>query len=182
MRIQYKHDAELNIKYNGIMTTLSMIVAVANNGVIGVNNTLPWHLPEDLKRFRALTMGHHIIMGRKTYESLGRLLPGRTTVIVTRNPSFLVEGALVAASVQQAMALCGDDTEPFLIGGEQLYKVGLAFTHKLYMTKVDVTVDGDAFFPTLDLSEWTLLEQQDKQSENGLKYSDLVYLRKHSGR
>jgi dihydrofolate reductase len=160
------------------MTHLSMIVAVANNGVIGVNNTLPWHLPEDLKRFKALTMGHHIIMGRKTFESLGRLLPGRTTVIVTRNSDYAVEGALVATSLPKAMAMCSGDPEPFLIGGEQLYKLGLAYTHKLYMTKVDVTLEGDAFFPPLDMSQWTLVDQQDRQSAQGLKYSDLIYQRK----
>ncbi|HQM86976.1 MAG TPA: dihydrofolate reductase, partial [Methylotenera sp.] len=88
------------------MTALSLIVARAKNNVIGLNNTLPWHLPEDLKRFRALTTGHHIIMGRKTYESLGRLLPNRTTVIVTRNPHYHVEGALIAHSLDAAIALC----------------------------------------------------------------------------
>jgi dihydrofolate reductase len=106
---------------------LSLIVALANNRVIGVNNTLPWHLPEDLKRFRALTTGHHIIMGRKTYESLGRLLPNRTTVIVTRNPNFQVQGALIAHSLEQALALCQDDDEAFLIGGAELYQAGLTY-------------------------------------------------------
>ena len=155
-----------------------MIVAVANNGVIGHDNTLPWHLPEDLKRFRSLTMGHHIIMGRKTYESLGRLLPGRTTVVVTRNPSYQVEGALMANSLPQAIALCKGDVEPFLIGGEQLYKAGLTYATKLYLTQVDITVEGDAFFPALDLTQWTLIAQETKQSENGLRYSDMVYQRK----
>ena len=91
------------------MTQLSLIVAIAQNSVIGLNNTLPWHLPEDLKRFRALTMGHHIIMGRKTYESLGRLLPGRTTVIVTRNTNFVVEGAVVVNSLPAAIEACRGD-------------------------------------------------------------------------
>ena len=89
------------------MVCVSLIVAVAKNGVIGVNNTLPWHLPEDLKRFRALTMGHHIIMGRKTYDSLGRLLPGRSTVIVTRNKNYQVEGAIVAHSLEDAIKEIG---------------------------------------------------------------------------
>jgi len=86
------------------MVKLSIIVAIAQDGVIGVNNTLPWHLPEDLKRFKALTMGHHIVMGRKTYDSLGRLLPGRTTVIVTRNQNYHVEGALIAHSLPEALS------------------------------------------------------------------------------
>lgn len=154
-----------------------MIVAVANNGVIGISNSLPWHLPEDLKRFKALTMGHHIIMGRKTFESLGRLLPGRVTVIVSRNPSYTVAGALVARSLSHAMDLCAHDSEPFLIGGEQLYRAGWTLANKLYVTKVDVIVEGDAFLPVIDMSQWVLQEQHDKQSVTGLKYCDLVYLR-----
>jgi dihydrofolate reductase len=155
-----------------------MIVAVANNGVIGVNNTLPWHLPEDLKRFRALTMGHHIIMGRKTYESLGRLLPGRTTVIVTRNLNYQVDGAVVVHSLNDAMRFCKQDEELFLIGGAQLYQDGLPHVQKLYMTRVDIEVDGDAFLPEIDWRVWTLVEKKDHLSASGLSYSDLTYLRK----
>ena len=154
-----------------------MIVAVANNGVIGVNNTLPWHLPEDLKRFRALTMGHHIVMGRKTYESLGRLLPGRTTVIVTRNPSYRVDGAKVVHSLEEALAFCTQDHELFLIGGAQLYQDGLKHVQKLYITRVDIEVEGDAFLPEMDLSAWTLIEKKDHLSASGLSYSDLTYVR-----
>ncbi|MDP3607767.1 MAG: dihydrofolate reductase [Methylophilus sp.] len=160
------------------MSCLSMIVAVANNGVIGVNNTLPWHLPEDLKRFRALTMGHHIIMGRKTYESLGRLLPGRTTVIVTRNVGYQVDGAVVVHSLDDAMRFCKQDEELFLIGGAQLYQDGLPHVQKLYITRVDIEVEGDAFLPEIDWDAWTLIEKKDHLSASGLRYSDLTYLRK----
>lgn len=160
------------------MSCLSMIVAVANNGVIGVNNTLPWHLPEDLKRFRALTMGHHIIMGRKTYESLGRLLQGRTTVIVSRNPDYQVEGAVVVHTLQQAMRFCQQDEELFLIGGAQLYQEGLSQVNKLYITQVNLDVNGDAFLPEIDFSMWTLTEKKDHVSASGLSYSDLTYIRK----
>ncbi len=160
------------------MTALSLIVACAHHRVIGINNTLPWHLPEDLKRFKTLTMGHHIIMGRKTYESLGRLLPGRTTVIVTRNPNYKVEGALVAGSLQAAIKLCKNDDEPFLIGGAELYQHGLALATKLYITQVQLDVKGDAFFPEIDFSQWQLLEKTDHVSANGMHYSDLIYLRK----
>ena len=132
------------------MKPLSLIVAHAENNVIGINNTLPWHLPEDLKRFRALTMGHHIVMGRKTYESLGRLLPGRTTVIVTRNKHYQVEGALIAHSLQAALVLAAADAEPFVIGGAELYKEGLKHATKLYVTKVQAEFTGDAFFETID--------------------------------
>ena len=160
------------------MKNCSLIVAFANNQVIGINNTLPWHLPEDLKRFRALTTGHHIIMGRKTYESLGRLLSGRTTVIVTRNKDFKVEGALIAHSLQAALLLaCGDD-EPFVIGGAELYKDGLKQATKLYITEVNADFVGDAFFTQIDLSVWQLAEKKDHLSANGLEYSDLIYIRK----
>lgn len=160
------------------MKPLSLIVAHAKNNVIGINNTLPWHLPEDLKRFRALTTGHHIIMGRKTYESLGRLLPGRTTVIVTRNKHYQVEGALIAHSLQAALLLAGSDTEPFLIGGAELYKDGLKHATKLYVTEVQAEFVGDAFFETIDLNVWQLSEETDHVSANGLQYSDLIYIRK----
>jgi dihydrofolate reductase len=160
------------------MKALSLIVACANHHVIGINNTLPWHLPEDLKRFRALTTGHHIIMGRKTYESLGRLLPNRTTVIVTRNPQYQVEGALIANSLEAALLLCKDDAEPFLIGGAELYQHGLPLATKLYMTDVDLAVEGDAFFPEIDFSQWQLLQKMQHVSASGLHYSDLIYSRK----
>ena len=160
------------------MSSLSLIVAHAKNHVIGLNNAMPWHLPEDLKRFRALTTGHHIIMGRKTYESLGRLLPGRTTIIVTRNKDFKVEGALIAHSLQAALMLCAGDSEPFLIGGAELYKDGLKHATKLYITEVHADYAGDAFFPEIDIGEWNLAEKKDHSSVNGLEYSDLIYERK----
>lgn len=160
------------------MSQLSIIVAIANNGVIGINNTLPWHLPEDLKRFKALTMGHHIIMGRKTYESLGRLLPGRTTVIVTRNQDYKVEGALIAHSLQAAIALCKDDDEVFLIGGAELYQDGLKMANKLYITEVALDVKGDAFFPDFTYQEWLETAREAHISAQGLGFNYATYLRK----
>jgi dihydrofolate reductase len=161
------------------MKNLSLIVAVANHNVIGVNNTLPWHLPEDLKRFKALTTGHHIIMGRKTYESLGRLLPNRTTVIVTRNKTYAVAGALVANSLEAALALCVQDNEPFLIGGEQLYQLGLPLANKLYITHVDITVEGDAFFPDINQADWELIKEDKLVSQTGITYADLIYIKRN---
>lgn len=160
------------------MKPLSLIVAHAKNNVIGINNTLPWHLPEDLKRFRSLTTGHHIIMGRKTYESLGRLLPNRTTVIVTRNKHYQIEGALIAHSLQAALILSSEDEEPFVIGGAELYKVALTLATKLYITEVQAEFTGDAFFETIDLNIWQLSEKKDHLSTNGLQYRDLIYIRK----
>lgn len=160
------------------MAKLSLIVAVAKDGVIGVNNTLPWHLPEDLKRFRALTMGHHIVMGRKTYDSLGRLLPGRTTVIVTRNRDYRVEGALVAHSLTEALTLCANDDEVFLIGGAELYQAGLTVADKLYITEIDLEVAGDAHFPKVSHAEWHETAREAHVSEKGLKFSYVTYQRK----
>lgn len=158
--------------------SLSLIVALAKNRVIGLNNTLPWHLPEDLKRFRALTTGHHIIMGRKTYESLGRLLPDRTTVIVTRNPNYQVEGALIAHSLEEAMALCVGDEEAFLIGGAELYQAGLNLAQKMYVTELDLEVAGDAYFPAFDLSQWQESTRVAHTSAQGLPFSYISYHRK----
>jgi len=157
---------------------LSVIVAVAHHNVIGYHNTLPWHLPEDLKHFRALTTGHHIIMGRKTYESLGRLLPNRTTVIVTRNKTYKVEGALIANSLEAALALCEGDAEPFLIGGAELYQHGLKLASTLYITELDLEVTGDAFFPLLDLKQWQETSREAHTSARGLSFSYISYLRK----
>ena len=156
---------------------LSIIVALAKNRAIGINNTLPWHLPEDLKRFKQLTMGHHIIMGRKTYESLGRLLPGRKTVIVTRNLDYQVAGALVVHSLQEAMQVSETDSEAFVIGGAELYQQAIGLADKLYLTQIDQTFAGDAFFPEFDMREWRLLEQQIHISEGGLPFQYLSYQR-----
>lgn len=160
------------------MQALSLIVAHADHQVIGHNNQLPWHLPEDLKRFKQLTMGHHIIMGRKTYESLGRLLPGRTSVIVTRDAAYAVAGAKIAHSLPEALAACNGDDEPFLIGGAELYAQGLAYVTRLYITRVKAQVEGDAFFPEMNMHEWVLQSEESHTSANGLQYSDLVYQRR----
>lgn len=159
------------------MKNLSLIVAFANHHVIGINNTLPWHLPEDLKRFRALTMGHHIIMGRKTYESLGRLLPGRTTIIVTRNKDYQVEGALIAHSLQAAWILAAGDAEPFVIGGAELYQEALKLATKLYVTEVHADFAGDAFFADIDLTIWQETAREAHVAENGLAFDYVSYQR-----
>ena len=154
---------------------LAIIAAVSHNGVIGLDNQLPWRLPEDLKRFRALTTGHHIIMGRKTYESLGRLLPDRTTVIVTRNREYRVNGALIAHSLEQAMRLCAKDNTAFLIGGEELYRAALPIADQMFITEVDADFPGDAFFPPYDVKRWREVLRESGVSANGLRYAFVNY-------
>src|SRR5688500_4280560 len=115
---------------------------MARNGVIGAGGKIPWHLPNELKLFKSLTMGHHIIMGRKTYESIGRLLPGRTTVIVTRQKDYAVPGAVVAHSIEDAIAACKGDDECFVIGGADLFRETLPAADRLYLTTVDAEPAG----------------------------------------
>jgi dihydrofolate reductase len=139
---------------------ISLVVAMARNGVIGRDGQLPWRMPEDLKRFRALTMGHHIVMGRRTFESVGRLLPGRTSVIVTRNLGFRVPGAIVAHTLQEALAACAGDEEIFVIGGAEIYRAALPLADRLYLTRVEADIEGDTVFPAWDESEWVLRSRE----------------------
>lgn len=159
------------------MTTLSIISALARNRTIGIHNTLPWHLPEDLKHFKALTMGHHIVMGRKTYESIGRPLPGRTTVIVTRDPAYQVAGCLTANSIAATIAACGDDPEVFFVGGAEMYAQVLPRADRLYLTEIQADYAGDAWFPEFDRSAWREAEREQHISAAGLGYHFVTYLR-----
>lgn len=154
---------------------LSVIAALARNRVIGRDNSLPWHLPEDLKHFKVLTMGHHIVMGRKTYESLGRLLPGRTTVIVSRNPDYAVPGAIVVTSLRQALSACANDPEIFLIGGAELYQQSLALADRLYLTEIDAEFEGDAYFPEIAPGDWHEIARERHVSSSGLAFSFVTY-------
>lgn len=133
---------------------ISIIVAMAKNRVIGINNTLPWRCPEDLKHFKALTMGHHIIMGRKTYESIGKPLPGRTSIVITRNHDYTADGVTIAHTLEAGIAMCGEDSEIFIIGGAEIYAQALSHADKLYITEIQENVLGDAQFPEFNLSEW----------------------------
>jgi len=122
---------------------ISVIAALAKNRVIGIENRLPWRLPEDLAHFKALTLGHPILMGRKTFESLGRPLPGRTNIVITRNPNYCKDGCLVADSIPAAIALCKDADEVFFIGGADLYTQAIPLADRLYLTEVDIEAEGD---------------------------------------
>jgi len=133
---------------------LSLIVAMSRNRVIGANGKIPWHLPGELKLFKDLTMGHHIIMGRKTWESIGRLLPGRTTVVVTRQRGYEVPGAIVAHSVKEALGAARGDEEMFVIGGAEIFREALPLADRIYLTTVDADVPGDTFMPQFDPAAW----------------------------
>lgn len=133
---------------------LSLIVAMAKNRVIGANGGIPWHLPNELQLFKSVTMGHHIIMGRRTYESIKRLLPGRTTVIVTRRKNYAVPGAKIAHTLDEAVALCAGDNEIFVIGGGELYRAALPAADRIYLTVVDAEPAGDTRMPEFDVAQW----------------------------
>jgi len=160
--------------------SVSLIVAMAQNRTIGVNNTLPWRCPEDLKHFKTLTMGHHMIMGRKTFDSIGKPLPGRTTVIVTRNTELKVEGCVVAHSLQEAITASKDDKEIFIVGGAEIYTQALPLADTLYITEIQQDVDGDALFPAFDRNAWqeTAREVRSQTEPQVLQYHFVTYRRR----
>jgi dihydrofolate reductase len=164
--------------------TVSLIVAVSSNGVIGRDGGLPWHLPADLKHFKRTTMGHHLIIGRRTWEEVGEPLPGRTMVVVTRSRRFAPEGAQVVRSVERALELAAEDEEPFIGGGSQIYRIALArdLVDRIYLTRIHAEVEGDTFFPDFDLEEWKLVSEEHHEADdrNEFDFSFLVYERKRS--
>jgi len=149
---------------------ISIIVAVAENNVIGKDNDLIWHLPKDMKHFKETTTGHFIIMGRKTFESNGRPLPNRTNVIVTRDKDFKAEGCVVVYSLEEALKLAKDDPEAFIIGGGVIYKIALSLADRIYLTKIHQSFEGDTYFPELDMNEWAEISCQDFESDEKNKY------------
>ena len=159
--------------------SLSLIVAMAQNRTIGVNNTLPWRCPEDLKHFKTLTMGHHMIMGRKTFDSIGKPLPGRTTVVVTRAKDLKIDGCIVAHSLPEAIAACAGDTEVFIVGGADIYTQSLQLADTLYITEIQQDVDGDAHFPIFDKRAWreTAREVRSQETPQPLQYHFVTYQR-----
>lgn len=164
------------------MTDVVIIVAVASNHAIGRDNELPWRLPEDLRRFKQLTMGHPIVMGRRTWDSLPRQpLPGRTNIVVTRDPGFRAEQALVAGSVQDAVKAAerapGPDTV-FVIGGAQIYEQSLPLARRLEVTEVHAAVDGDVFFPPIDPAQWREVSREPHTAADGLSFDFVRYERR----
>ncbi len=161
--------------------TISCIVATAHNRVIGKDNDIPWYLPADLQYFKKTTINHHIIMGRNCYASIGKPLPKRTNVIITRDPYFISSNCLVARSIPEAihMAYENDETEAFIIGGGQIYAQSIDLWDKIYLTEVDITVEGDIFFPEIDMNQWELISEEHHKNDdkNDFDYTFKVFKR-----
>jgi dihydrofolate reductase len=160
------------------MTTI--IAAIAAHNALGKDNDLIWHLPADLIRFRKRTTGHHIIMGRNTYESIGKPLPNRTTVIITRNQEYKAPGCVVVHSMQEALTIAKNDPQPFIIGGAQIYDEAILFADQLDITEVHAEFEADVFFPKIDLKLWKEIKRETFSSDekNQHSYSFVSYVRK----
>ncbi|MDB0601290.1 dihydrofolate reductase [Tenacibaculum maritimum] len=165
---------------------VTIIAAIAENNALGKNNDLIWHLPADLKRFKKVTSGHHILMGRSTFESIGKPLPNRTTIIITRNSDYFKEGCLIASSIEEALDFAKADSNIFIIGGEQIYKQALKndLVDKLDITIVHQSFEADVFFPKIDLNTWkeTTREYFKADKNNDYDYSFVSYIRKRMKR
>jgi len=144
---------------------ISIIVAMADDRVIGRDGQLPWHLPADLKHFKQTTMGKPILMGRKTYESIGRPLPGRTNIVITRDSTYTAEGCVVVTSIEAAMAAAGEQDEVMVVGGAELYRQLLPRAETLYMTRVHAVFDGDIRFPVISNSDWHQVARSDYEAD-----------------
>jgi len=159
---------------------ISIIAAMSRNRVIGINNTLPWHLPADLKHFKSITMGKAIVMGRKTFESIGRPLPGRTNIIITRNTGFQAEGCTVLHSIEDALDFSAKQDEIMIIGGASFYEQILPRADRIYLTLIDENFEGDALFPKYNQSDWQETEhiKHMPDEKNKYQYSFIVLNRK----
>jgi len=156
---------------------VSLIVAVSRNGVIGKQSELPWHLPDEMARFKQITMGHPIIMGRKTHESIGRTLPGRQNIIISHNSDFKAEGCTVVGSLEAALKVAGAADEVFIIGGASIYEMAMPRASKLYLTRVDADIDGDKYF-TFDSTEWEQIGLErhpaDEKNKFGFEFQEWI--------
>ena len=160
---------------------ITIIAAISENNALGKNNQLIWHLPEDLKRFKKLTSGHCVIMGRKTFESLPKMhpLPNRHNIVITKNKAFKTDGVTTCHSIEEALKKSNHDKQPFIIGGGEIYKEAMGFTQKIELTKIHETFDADTFFPIIDLKKWKLVNEEfhKKTSEVAFGFSYLTYIK-----
>ena len=159
---------------------ITMIAAAGENNELGKDNDLVWHLPDDFKRFKQLTTGHYIIMGRKTFESFPKPLPNRTHVVITRNEGYKKEGAVVVHSIDAALLKASSDTQPFIIGGGEIYKMGISVADKIELTRVHGTFDADTYFPELDKEKWELITevQHEKDDRHNYAFTYETWVRK----
>jgi len=158
-----------------LQMTLSLILAMTENNVIGKGNKMPWHLPADMAYFKSHTTGHHIIMGRKTFESIGgKPLPNRVSIVVSRQDAYVASGCTMVRSLEQAIELCRNEQEVFVIGGMQIYEQALPVANRLYITRIHTELDGDAFFPGFDKSSW-ILSRTDFVGKNEKNAYDLTF-------
>jgi dihydrofolate reductase len=157
---------------------ISIVVAISENHVIGKDNKLLWHLPNDLKHFKEITTGHTIIMGRKTYDSVGKPLPNRRNIIITRQ-NITIPGCEVVNSIEAALALCADENEVFIVGGAEIYRQSIKLTNRIYLTVVHKDFEGDSFFPEINKDEWkeVLHEDHEPDHKNPLPYSFITLKR-----
>ena len=158
---------------------LSFVIAFGENRGLGFDNKLPWNLPDDLKRFKEITSGHTVIMGRKTYDSIGRLLPNRKNIIITRDTSYKVEGATIVHSIEDAVKECAGEEETFVIGGGEILKLALPYVNRMYLTHVEANVPADSFFPEFNPSEWKITSEEfhSKDEEHAYNFTFKVYER-----
>ena len=159
---------------NSELNMIIMIAAVAENNALGKDNELVWHLPNDFKRFKALTSGHHIIMGRKTFESFPKPLPNRKHIIITRQKKYQAEGCIIVESIEEAINICPKDENSFIIGGGEIYTLGLPYTDKIEITRVHESFEADTYFPEINNKEWKIVSSEFNKKDEKHKY-DYTY-------
>jgi dihydrofolate reductase len=157
-----------------------LIAATSLNNALGKDNKIIWHLPDDFKRFKELTSGHYIIMGRKTFESFPKPLPNRTHVVITRQKNYNPEGCIVVNSIEEAFSICPKNEDSFLIGGAEIYELGLPYVDKIELTLINDYFEADAFLPKIDFSKWELIQEENhpKDEKHALEFSFQTYLKR----
>lgn len=155
---------------------ISAIAAMSSNRVIAKDNQIPWHLPADLRFFKKTTLGHYVIMGRKNYTSMGKPLPRRTNVVITRNPYFVSSGCIVVHSLAEALAIAyqGQEEEAFIIGGGEIYRLAMDYLDRIYLTTIDLHIDGDVYFPEFNAQEWRVLHEEHHAPDDHNAYAFVI--------